>query len=409
MASHDVDQKILSQLARSVEESNGPLAAGLYQILGLSVLLARRLIRARKLRRDPPSDDTKTETLHHHIIWLAREGLQITEIFISPYATDRQHGPIVKVFAAKLRASFYHVYALFHNTPPVRLYSPTLSKTYPTGNQPTAPLSPTHGNGRRRGGTEERVTPPRYGGESEKENQPEARPRDGKSSRDPIFSMVSDSSNVTNPWANINVISPPPGFGGATHEQVSNPADFLLPSKDFLPNTTAAFREATDLASTLLPGSSPLRLSILLEQCAYLWDCLHDHKGCRRLAAQTIKKVYDAQDPMSDADFEDAAVLVGTLGRMMRRKSFEGTPRFGVGSPANPATTGNIRTPSPLTREDIPPMPRITPSHAPGATGMTIPRRPVGTPPATRRGSRSPSSIPRPTRNNGNGGRPRTS
>lgn len=403
MATHDVDQKILGHLAEQSQKSNKPLAAALFKILGLSVLLARRLIRARKLRRDPPSDSAKTETLHHHIIWLAREGLQVTEIFILPHTTDLQHGPLLKVFSAKLRASFYHVFALFHNSPPVRLMSPTLSASpVPASAEKTSsPLSLSQGNGQRKSPAETRTTAAKQSPEESKENPPQAREREGKDGRrDPIFSMISDSSAVTNPWANINVVSPPPGFGGTAQTQVSNPAAFLLPSVDYLPSTTAAFREAASLAKSLLPGSSPLRLSVSLEQCAYFWDCLHDRKACRKLAAQTIKQVYDAQEPMNDVDFEDAAVLVGTLGRMMKRKSFEGTPRLAVGSPANPATTGDIRTPSPATRLDVPPVPRIT--HSP-ASSMTIPRRPVGTPPGVRSKSKSPSSIPRPIRSSGNG------
>jgi hypothetical protein len=48
---------------------------------------------------------------------------------------------------------------------------------------------------------------------------------------------------------------------------------------------------------------------------------------------------------MDDTEFEDAAELVGILGRMMKRKSWEGTPRVGMSSPepvvqSVPQTTG---------------------------------------------------------------------
>jgi hypothetical protein len=76
-----------------------------------------------------------------------------------------------------------------------------------------------------------------------------------------------------------------------------------------------------------------------LEHSAFLWDCVHDHEGSRRVARRAIKDVYRAQEAMDDTEFEDAAELVGILGRMMKRKSWEGTPRVGMSSP-EPVTQG---------------------------------------------------------------------
>ena len=75
MASSDVDQKFLGRLATSIGSSNVLLSSALYQILGLSVLLSRKLYRARKLRKLDTSRDTKSLALYQHIIWLSREGL----------------------------------------------------------------------------------------------------------------------------------------------------------------------------------------------------------------------------------------------------------------------------------------------------------------------------------------------
>ena len=58
------------------------------------------------------------------------------------------------------------------------------------------------------------------------------------------------------------------------------------------------------------------------------------------MARRAIKDVYRASEEMDDSEFQDAAELVGILGRMMKRKSFEGTPRVGMTSP-EPAAQEN--------------------------------------------------------------------
>jgi len=73
MATSDQDQKILGRLAKQTERSNPYLSDALYQILGLSVLLSRRLIRARKLRKLDPSRDTPSLASYQHILWISRE------------------------------------------------------------------------------------------------------------------------------------------------------------------------------------------------------------------------------------------------------------------------------------------------------------------------------------------------
>lgn len=102
----------------------------------------------------------------------------------------------------------------------------------------------------------------------------------------------------------------------------------------------------------ILPGSHPLRLSVALEHSAFLWDCVHDSDGSRRVARRAIKDVYRAQEAMDDSEFEDAAELVAVLGRMMKRKSFETTPRMGgVGSP-EPIESGGTQTHNDHSRAD---------------------------------------------------------
>jgi hypothetical protein len=335
MASLDFDQKILGRLAKQTADSNPFLSGALYQILGLSVLLARRLIRARKLRKLDTSRDTPSLAAYQHILWMSREGLSILELYVLPYAQDDQHGPECRVLSVKLRASFYHIFCLFHNQPPVTTTNMTSTDPRAPG-APPLPLSPRGGNGGRRG------DPPGLSPTSK---------RAGKQPtlREPIDSIVSETSFVTNPYAAggpVGTPSPAPPINappGLNPVPIPQPSSFILPPLNFVPLASGYFATATSYATQFLHGSHPLRLSVALEHSAFLWDCVHDHDGSRRVARRAIKDVYRAKEDLDDTEFEDAAELVGILGRMMKRKSWEGTPRVGVSSP-EPAALSNAPT-----------------------------------------------------------------
>jgi hypothetical protein len=325
MASLDFDQKFLGRVAKQTADSNPFLSDALYQILGLSVLLARRLIRARKLRKLDTSRDTPSLAAYQHILWMSREGLSILELYVLPYAQDNQHGPECRVLSVKLRASFYHIFCLFHNQPPVTTTNmPSTDPRIP--GLPPLPLSARIGNGGRQ------ADPPGLSPPSK---------RAGKQStlREPIDSIVSETSFVTNPYAAggpVGTPSPGPPINappGLNPVPIPQPSSFILPPLNFVPLASGYFATATSYATQFLHGSHPLRLSVALEHSAFLWDCVHDHDGSRRVARRAIKDVYRAQEAMDDTEFEDAAELVGILGRMMKRKSWEGTPRVGMSSP----------------------------------------------------------------------------
>jgi hypothetical protein len=329
MASLDFDQKFLGRIAKQTADTNPFLSGALYQILGLSVLLARRLIRARKLRKLDTSRDTPSLAAYQHILWMSREGLSILELYVLPYAQDNQHGPECRVLSVKLRASFYHIFCLFHNQPPV-----TTTNMTSTDPRVPLPLSPRR-----------KADPPGLSPSSK---------RAGKQPilREPIDSIVSETSFVTNPYSAggpVGTPSPAPPINappGLNPVPIPQPSSFILPPLNFVPLANGYFATATSYATQFLHGSHPLRLSCALEHSAFLWDCVHDHDGSRRVARRAIKDVYRAQEAMDDTEFEDAAELVGILGRMMKRKSWEGTPRVGVSSPdpvaqGVPQATGN--------------------------------------------------------------------
>lgn len=342
MAASDIDQKILGRLCKQAAASNPLLSSCLYQTLGLSVLLSRKLFRARKLRKLDTSRDTKSVQLYHHIIWLSREGLSITEVYILPYCQDGEQGPECRVMAAKLRASFYHVFCLFHNHPPVGQLSPVTSASK-TG--AGTPLTPRAGNGQTR--------------------QPSAqqtRSRDNKSAfRDPIPSYTSDASYITNPFAMGGPAqTPPPSYPVPPLPSIATPprhrtptrlppglniprtgppsppssASYLLPPLNFVPAARTYLANAASLATKLLPGSDPLRLSVQLEYAAFLWDCAREEETARQVAKTAIRDVYAAPEGMDDAEFEDAAGLVRALGGIARRGTSEAsrTPSSSAGT-----------------------------------------------------------------------------
>jgi hypothetical protein len=223
----------------------------------------------------------------------------------------------------KLRASFYHIFCLFHNQPPVTTTNMTSTDPRAPG-APPLPLSPRGGNGSR--------NPPGL-------SPPSKRAGKQPTLREPIDSIVSETSFVTNPYAAggpVGTPSPAPPINappGLNPVPIPQPSSFILPPLNFVPLASGYFATATSYATQFLHGSHPLRLSVALEHSAFLWDCVHDHDGSRRIARRAIKDVYRAKEDLDDTEFEDAAELVGILGRMMKRKSWEGTPRVGMSSP----------------------------------------------------------------------------
>ncbi len=294
MASSEVDQKFLGHFAKHTSLENPYLSSMLYKVLGLSVILSKKLLRARKLRRLDPTRDTRSvQQLYHHILWLSREGLVIIEQYILPMVGNYVE---LKVLSYKLRASFYHIFVLFHNKPSINQASGPFT-LFPE------PLSPRTSNGRPKSTNRDSITrsPPR---------------------------RRSPTKNGAPIGGGPPGLPPPP-------PTASNSGDFILPSADYTPIATSSFITASDLADNLLPGSHPVRLSVKLEYVAYLYDCLHEKEQSRRLAKRTIADVYNAQEGMDDESFEDAAEMVGLLGKMMKRG-------LGAGGSGSGSTPGGL-------------------------------------------------------------------
>ena len=271
MASSEVDQKFLGRYAKESNDDNPFLSAMLFKVLGLSVQLSKKLIRARRLRRLDTTRDTKSLQLYHHIIWLAREGLIIMEEYVLPMVDNAPFE--LRVLSYKLRASFYHIFVLFHNQPSVHQTS------VPSFPQPAGYVSTTNGISSNAKG------------------------------KQPNRDSLRNSSPKASPL--------PPGLAPVSIPKPS--ASFLLPAQNYIPLASSCFSFAASLADTHLQGSHPIRLSVKIEYSAYLYDCLHDGDASRKLAKAAVQDLYDATEGVDDEMFDDAAVMLGVLGRMITR------------------------------------------------------------------------------------------
>ncbi|ROW06039.1 hypothetical protein VMCG_04696 [Cytospora schulzeri] len=278
MASSEVDQKFLGRLARKVEQDNPLLSSILFKILGLSINLSEQLVKARKQRKQDPTKPHGSLDLYFHIIWLAREGLVMLEQYVIPMVGNYNE---LKVLAYKLRASFYHIFVLFHNNPPV------------TSQFMSTPLSV---------------------GTATVTGLPPSRIDKGKGiARDDDFGSPTLPTLHGRPPYQGGPVAPPPGFGPEP------PGAFLLPAVDYLHQAHQCFEDASRLADEHLWGSHTLRLSIKTEYSAFLYECVHDEEASRKLARQTINEVYEATEGIDNEMFGDACQLVTVLGRMMKR------------------------------------------------------------------------------------------
>lgn len=331
MASSEVDQKFLGRYAKDTNNANPFLSAMLYKILGMSVLLSKKLIRARRLRRLDTTRDTKSLQLYHHIIWLAREGLTILEEYVLPMVDN--YAFELRVLAHKLRASFYHIFVLFHNQPSIHMTA-----------------VPSHTSTLQQKGK----------------------------------GIDRDTSIRRSPEMNGRPIDPGPLPPGLAPISIPKPsATFLLPARNYIPDASSYFSHASELADAHLFGSHPIRLSVKTEYAAYLYDCLHDGEASRKLAQAAIRDVYNASEGMDDESFEDSAEMVVILGKMMRRglNARMGGPGRGGGSAAagdssggNGNGSGSLESGSTRTTPASTSTPRVrdaTSTSTPEAVGST--------------------------------------
>ena len=238
MASSSIDQKFLGRLAKAVENDNSLLSQMLLKILGLSLALGPQLVTARKQKQPDPNRPTEYLDLAYHILWLSREGLTMLEQYVLPWANNNAE---LVVLAYKLRASFLHIYALFHNTPAVS----SMNVSHIDISRLAAPI-PDKGKGK---ATDDDL-------------------RSSMGSIQPTHELEGGP------------VGPPPGIGFGWRAPRNPDAPFvkakIIPEANYLESAHECFKVASKYADELLWNSHSLRLSVKVEYVAFLYDCLHD-------------------------------------------------------------------------------------------------------------------------------------
>ncbi|CAN9093329.1 unnamed protein product [Alternaria alternata] len=371
MASLDFDQKFLGRIAKQTEDTSPFLSSALYQILGLSVLLGPEThSRQEASQTGHCLRYTFSLDLSAHTMDVSR-GTIYTRALCTPICSRQSAWTRVQGVERQVAGELLpHLLSLPQSTT-------------------------SHDN------EHDKVDPPGLSPPSKRSGKQPAL-------REPIDSIQSESSFITNPYAAggpIGTPSPGPTINappGLNPVPIRQPSSFILPPLNFVPLASSYFTTATQYATSFLPGSHPLRLSVALEHSAFLWDCLHDHDASRRVARRAIKDVYRAQEAMDDTEFEDAAELVGILGRMMKRKSWEGTPRVGgMASPEPVPQNASQTAGSAIPQSSMPvtsPTQRPQPSSRRAAETSPLTDSSMQTPPASAvrsRANTASKSVPR--------------
>ena len=263
MVGSEVDHKYLGRFAKSTVALNTVLSAGLYKLLGLSTLLSRKLLRARKQRKLDPTRPTKSLDLYRHILWMAREGLSILRNDVLPELANHLPPPAVpagtgagagvgvrsayaplnelQVLALKMHASFLHILVLFdhtYQTKPLSLPAAAATATAATSTS----------------------------------------------------SSAATTAGAQTKAAKVMPAKVTPALAAYAH---------MAPTID-------AFNRADVTASRLLPSSHPLRLSVKVEFAAFTYDCTRDYETSRRIAKTAVEEALSSLDPVDDESFEDA-------------------------------------------------------------------------------------------------------
>lgn len=303
MATTAIGRKLLGNLAELVSRDHGTMGSDLFVLLGLSVSLADRVATMQRYIKSSDITDTEVTALRYHILLLIREGLAIVEARVAPFTDAGQFGLALQIMTLKLRASFYNILCLHHNEPPIVTSSSRKTK-HPAPEAETA-IHPSQRHP---------STPPPRAPDS---------PNIKDSSTSPPEVTVTSSDDtaaslITNPWSPARPIPQPYAKNLPPFPTTSNPATFIMPLRDNIPTTLSLFETALELAEKL-PGSAPLRLSVVVDFCSFLQRCMNDGKRARKLASEAVKAVYQAHEGMEDSEFEDAAALVGLLGVVIEK------------------------------------------------------------------------------------------
>ncbi|CAD0097405.1 unnamed protein product [Aureobasidium mustum] len=271
MALSQIERQVLSHSINCYVSENKIVVENLTTVLGLSLRLEEKLSEVRELRiLDMPYGPRSLDP-YRELIFLAKEGLALTEVYIAPYCGPSADG-VYQVMALKFRATFHHIFCQYHNTPPVRLLRQkkagglsAFSAYYLASRQD----------------------------------------QDFELAASPAPSVQSFVTNPYAPNAQAPVNDPsqtkpqsrttpkhPPGINPDVVLQYEPPVSastFLMPALDYTPETKRLFELATKCAEENLDPAHPLVLSLALERATFLIDCLADYEKAFKVVQKAAR------------------------------------------------------------------------------------------------------------------------
>ncbi|KAG9658232.1 hypothetical protein KCU64_g4650, partial [Aureobasidium melanogenum] len=299
MALTQIDRKVLARSINYYVSENKIVVENLRRVLGISVMLEEKLSYVRELRLLNIDLGARSLDPYRELLFLAKEGLALTEVFIAPYCGESADG-VYQVMALKLRATFHHIFCQYHNTPPVRLLRQkkaeglsAFSAYYLASRQD----------------------------------------QDFDLAASPVPSV---QSFVTNPYAangqapsalahvlanepSQNTLQPrtapvhPPSFNVNTvveYEPPVSASTFLMPALDYTPETKRLFELAAKCAEENLHPAHPLVLSLALEQANFLMDCLADYEKSFKVVKKAARAAYLSRREVTKANWDDVVRIL---------------------------------------------------------------------------------------------------
>jgi hypothetical protein len=307
MALSIVDRKVLANLITYYVSDNKMVVEQLRTVLGISVMLAEKLDRAERLRDFDISRETRSLDLYQELLFLAKEGLALTEVCIQPFCGVSAQGTY-QVMALKLRASFHHVFCLYHNTPPVRLLRPKKKqKATPFGTYYMASRKDQDFN-------------------LSKSPVPSIKsfvtnPYAANGQAPPVLAHVPDEDPPQITLQSYTAPTRPPGLESNTsvfYDPPVSASTFLMPPLDYTPETRRLFEQAARLAEELLPPAHPLALSLALERATFLMDCLSDYEKSLKVVKKAARAAWFTRNTRHPS-WEDAMSILHEMSKILIR------------------------------------------------------------------------------------------
>ncbi|KAH0287960.1 hypothetical protein KCU62_g5605, partial [Aureobasidium sp. EXF-3399] len=307
MAITRVDRKVLAHLINYYVSDNRIVVETLRTVLGLSVMLEQKLSQARRLRQFDKIREARSLDLYQQILFLAKEGLALTEVHIAPHCGENAEG-IYQVMALKLRASFHHIFCLYHNTPPVRLLRPNEKKELS--------IFSINYMANRKSQEFNLSASPNPSAKSFVTN-----PYAANGQAPPVLAHEPDKVSPKITLQSHAAPTRPPGLGmNATnfYEPPVPASTFLMPPLDYTPETKRLFERAAKFAENFLHPAHPLVLSLALERATFLIDCLSDYEKSLKVVKKAARAAWLARNPRH-ATWEDAMNIMREMSEILIR------------------------------------------------------------------------------------------